>query len=234
MVRAEEAHIPMNPDFQITETPTLHFVSTEDEHRLSHDLQARLDESLALAEQQPEVTAAAEVHQAAERHLDSLKRAERGLHQYACEAGPELTRATMQTLDGIIYTSASGPLEFTGLSELSAMEARNRYTGQALERLVEHLIPLAQIAQLRADSHELVTRARAIEKIAQERAERVLGQLRDAVSEEIVLPVDMSKGVAGALLAHAAGLKKLAVQQAENADRIEKSYTARANKETGR
>jgi hypothetical protein len=41
----------------------------------------------------------------------------------------------------------------------------------------------------------------------------------------------MSKGVAGALLAHASGLKKLAVQQAENADRIEKSYTARAMKE---
>jgi hypothetical protein len=46
-----------------------------------------------------------------------------------------------------------------------------------------------------------------------------------------VLPIDMSKGVAGALLAHAGGLKKLAVQQAENADRIEKAYTARATKE---
>ena len=62
----------------------------------------------------------------------------------------------------------------------------------------------------------------------------MLGQLRDAVSEEIVLPVDLSKGVAGALLAHAGGLKKLAVQQAENADRIEKSYTARATKEMSR
>ncbi len=103
--------------------------------------------------------------------------------------------------------------------------------GRALERLVEHLIPLAQIAQLRADSHELLTRARAVENIAQERAERVLGQLREAVSEEIVLPVDMSKGVAGALLAHASALKKLAVQQSENADQIEKSYTRRANEQ---
>jgi len=51
------------------------------------------------------------------------------------------------------------------------------------------------------------------------------------VSEEMVLPVDMSKGVAGALLAHASGLKRLAVQQAENADRIEKAYTARQGKE---
>jgi hypothetical protein len=102
---------------------------------------------------------------------------------------------------------------------------------RALERLVEHVIPLAQIAYLRGDSHELLTRARAIESIAQERAERVLSQLREAVSEEMVLPVDMSKGVAGALLAHAGGLKKLAVQQAENADRIEKAYTARTAKE---
>jgi hypothetical protein len=72
-----------------------------------------------------------------------------------------------------------------------------------------------------------MTRARAIEKIAQERAERILGQIREAVSEEMVLPVDLSKGVAGALLAHASELKKLAVQQSENADRIEKSYLTR-------
>ena len=31
----------------------------------------------------------------------------------------------------------------------------------------------------------------------------------------------------GALLAHAGGLKKLAVEQSENADRIEKSYMTR-------
>jgi hypothetical protein len=55
-------------------------------------------------------------------------------------------------------------------------------------------------------------RARALERIAQERAEKVLKQLRGAVSEEMVLPVDMSKGVAGALLSRAAGLKRLAVQ----------------------
>src|SRR5690242_20910991 len=41
-----------------------------------------------------------------------------------------------------------------------------------------------------------------------------------SVNEEMVLPVDMSKGVAGALLARAAGLKRLAVQVSENADRI--------------
>jgi len=221
-------------DFQITETPTLHFVATGDEQRLSQDLQARLDESLRQAEEKPEVVAAAEAHRVASDRLQELKKAERGLHQYARESGAELARVAQNALDQIILSAAKGEPDFGRLAELTAIETRNRFTARAIERLVEHLIPLAQIAELRADSHELLTRARAIEAIAQERAERLLGQLRDAVSEEVVLPVDLSKGVAGALLAHAGGLKKLAVQQAENADRIEKSYTARATKEMSR
>jgi hypothetical protein len=219
------------PDFQITETPTLHFVATDDEQRLSQDLQARLDESLRQAEEQPEVMAAADAARAADARLQQMRKAERTLHQYARESNSEMAGIAEKTLGAIIDSAAEGKPAFTKLSELTAIEARIRYTGRALERLVEHLIPLAAVAQLREESHELMTRARAIEKIAQERAERVLGQLREAVSEEMVLPVDMSKGVSGALLAHAGGLKKLAVQQAENADRIEKSYTARAAKE---
>ena len=219
------------PDFQITETPTLHFVATEDEQQFSQDLQARLDESLRLAHQQPEVLAAAEAARAAVERLGQLKKAERALHHYVCESNREMAGVAEKALGSIIESAAAGEPVFTSVKELTAIEARIRYTGRALERLVEHLIPLGQVAQLRADSHELMTRARAIEKIAQERAERLLGQLREAVSAEMVLPVDMSKGVAGALLAHAGGLKKLAVQQAENADRIEKSYTARAAKE---
>jgi hypothetical protein len=224
----------MNPnpsDFHITETPTLHFVATEDEQRLSQDLQARLEESLRQAEERPEVVAAAAIHHAAEDRLEQLKKAERGLHQYARQSSAEMAGIAQIALDKIIVSAAAGEPDFANLGEWSEIEMRNRHTGHALERLVEHLIPLAQLAQLRADSHELETRARAVESIAQERAERVLGQLREAVSEEIVLPVDMSKGVAGALLAHAGALKKLAVQQSENADRIEKSYTRRANEQ---
>lgn len=219
------------PDFHITETPTLHFVATEDEQRLSQDLQARLDESLGQAEEKTEVKAAAEAARAAGDHLERMRKAERMLHQHARESNIELAGIADKALGSIIESAAEGKPVFTKLTELTAMEARIKYTVRALERLVEHVIPLAQIAYLRGDSHELLTRARAIESIAQERAERVLSQLREAVSEEMVLPVDMSKGVAGALLAHASGLKKLAVQQAENADRIEKAYTARNAKE---
>lgn len=221
-------------DFHITETPTLHFVSTEDEQRLSRDLQSRLDESLKQAEEQPDVRSAAGAHKIAATRLDQLKKSERALHQFARQCGVEMAGIAQKALDKIIDSASTGTPDFGELGELTSIEARNRHTGRALERLVEHLIPLAHIVELRADSHELLTKARAVETIAQERAEKLMGQLRDAVSEEIVLPVDMSKGVAGALLAHASGLKKLAVQQAENADRIERSYMARGSKEMGR
>jgi hypothetical protein len=222
-----------SPDFQITQTPTLHFVATEDEQKLSQDLQARLEEALKQADCQPDVTAAADAHRIASGRLERLKQAERALHQCARELNEQMAASGQKTLDAIIDSASAGKPEFAKLAELTAIETRSRHVGRALERLVEHLLPLAQIAQLREDSQELITRARAVEKIAQERAERVLGQLRDAVSEEIVLPVDMSKGVAGALLAHAGGLKKLAVQQSENADRIEKAYTSRAIEKRG-
>jgi len=222
----QEVTIIMN----IIETPTLHFVASEDEQRLSQDLQERLEESLRLAGEQPEVIAAAEASCGGGERLQELKKAERALHQYARESSAEMARVAEGALDTIIHSAATGEPDFAKAGDLAAIETRHRHAGRALERLVEHLIPMAQIAQLRGDSHELMTRTRAIEKIAQARAERLLGQLQEAVSEEIVLPVDLSKGVAGALLAHASGLKKLAIQQSENADRIEKSYMTRGEK----
>ncbi len=80
---------------------------------------------------------------------------------------------------------------------------------------------------MREESHSLVTRARALEGVAQERAEKVLGQIKAAVSDEMVLPVDMSKGVAGALLTRAKELKDLAVRLATEADELERKYDSR-------
>ena len=106
---------------------------------------------------------------------------------------------------------------------MATLENRSRQATRAIERLVERLLPCAQLVRLREESHAAITRARALEGIAQERAEKLLEQLRDAVSEEVVLPVDLSKGVAGALLAQASELKRQALQLSENADSIEKT-----------
>jgi hypothetical protein len=136
----------------------------------------------------------------------------------------QMTASGPAVLDAIVESAAAGVRpDFKKLDDLAAPERQNAYASRAIQRVIEHLIPLAQIALLREESHALTSKARAVERIAQERAEKVLGHLR-SVSEEVVLPVDMSKGVAGALLAYAAGYKLRAVQTAENADQVEKFH----------
>src|SRR5712691_11165159 len=192
--------------FDIAKTPTLQAIATDNEQQLADDLQQRVDAGLRQAEEQPEVT---EAQRLADAHLAKLQKAERALSQFAKEMGDKISAFRAAALDGIIESAATGSkLDFKALTELSTIETRSRYASRAIERLVEQRIPVALIARLRGESHAALAKARAIERIAQERAEKLLGQLRDAVSEEVVLPVDMSKGVSGALLAYAAELKR--------------------------
>src|SRR5262249_37613205 len=113
---------------------------------------------------------------------------------------------------------------FGKLADVAALEQQDRLASRALERLVEHLTPLAEIAQLRTEAHALAARGRALDRIAHERAEKVLSQLRDPGSEEMGPPVDLSKGVAGALLAHAGEMKRRSIELSANADRLEQWY----------
>jgi len=210
--------------FDIARTPTLHAVATGDEQQLVEDLQQRVAEAVQRAGETTAVMEAAEAQRAAEQQLARLQKAERSLNQFAKLTGEKLGVMREAALDALIQSAVSGDkLDFKALTELAALENRGRQATRAIERLVERLIPRALWTRLQEDSHAAMARARALEDIAQERAERVLDQLREAVGEEVVLPVDLSKGVSGALLAQAADLKARAIQLSENAEAIEKS-----------
>jgi len=214
--------------FELSQTPTLEAVATDDEQALAKDMQARVAEATAQAVSQPEVASAIEGSQAAAAQLAKLRHAERALHQIAKEAREKLEQAGQAAIDALVEMAASGTKpDWKRAGEAAAIEDQIRYAGRAIERLAEHTIPLALIASLREESHSLAAQARAFEAIAQERAEKVLGQIRAAVSDEMVLPVDMSKGVAGALLARAKDLKQRAVQLSTEADGWERKYESR-------
>jgi len=214
--------------FDIARTPTLEAVATQDEQLLAQDLQKRVEQALQTAETQEDVVEASRAQRGAEDRLAKLRRAERTLSDFA-KASREQARSAMESaLEGVIESAISAEKpEFKKLPAVLALENQNRFSMRAIEELVERRIPLAQIASLREESHALMTRARAVEAIAQERAEKILGQVREAVTEEMVLPIDLSKGVSGALLAHAGGLKRVAVQISANADELERAYTDR-------
>lgn len=214
--------------FDIARTPRLEAVATQDEQRLAADLQKRVDEAIQAAESREDVVESCAAQRGAEEKLGKLRKAERSLAQFVKTSREQAAAAAENVLDAVIESAISAQQpDFKKLAGLRAIENQNQCAMTAIERLVEHLIPLAQIRSLREESHALMTRARAIESVAQERAEKILGQVRDAVSEEMVLPIDLSKGVSGALLAHAAGLQRMALQISTNADELERSYTER-------
>ncbi len=217
--------------FDIAKTPTLQAVATQDEQALAADLQKRVEEAIATADATDEVIAAAAAHREAEDRLSRLRKAERVLTAFAKSAREQSAAAAESVLNGLVESAISAEkLDFKTLGALVAMEHRTAFTMRAIERLVEKSIPLALIAALREESHALSARARAAEKVAQERAKKILDQVRGAVTDEMVLPIDLSKGVSGALLAHASGLRKLAMQISTNADNLERSYTERERK----
>jgi len=214
--------VHMQSNFDIAQTKTLEAVTTTDEQARSADLQKRVADALGEAEKDRQVIEAAEASAAAADRLAKLRAAQRTLNEYARAMRDRFAKSSAAVVDAVIESAAAGKPEFGKLSEVVAIETRNRYASRALEQIAETLIPAAQIASLRAESHAMEARARAVRGIAQERAERVLEQMRGAVTEEIALPVDLSKGVAGALLEHAEGLKRRAVQISEQADEMER------------
>lgn len=215
--------------FELSQTPTLEAVATGDDELLQQDMQARVAEATKQAEALPDVAAAMDASRNAAALLAKLRGAERALHQIAKAAREKLEQAVQTALDGLVEAAAAASKpDWKPAGDAVLIETQIRYAGRAIERIAEHTIPLAQIAGLREEAHSLSAQARALEGIAQERAEKVLGQIRAAVSEEMVLPVDMSKGVAGALLARAKDLKARAIQLSTEADGLERTYESRS------
>jgi len=210
--------------YHLSQTPTLQAVAHGDEALLAQDLEARVEEAVRLADAAPEVAAALEAQAAAAEKFARLRTAERELNRQSKEARELAATLGLAVLDALVE---GGATELKIFARAAAVEDRVRFTGRAIERLAEHQVPLALIGSMREEAHALVAQSRALERVAQERAEKVLGQMRAAVSEEMVLPVDMSKGVAGALLARAAALKTRAVRISEQADDMERTYQDR-------
>jgi len=210
--------------YHLSQTPTLEAVAHGDEALLAQDLEARVEEAVKLAESAPEVAEALQAQAAAAERLVRLRAAERELNRQSKEARELGGTLGLAVMDALVE---GGAMELKTFARVAAVEDRVRFTGRAIERLAEHQIPLALIGSMREEAHALVAQSRALERVAQERADRVLGQMRAAVSEEMVLPVDMSKGVAGALLARATALKARAVRISEQADGMERTYQDR-------
>jgi hypothetical protein len=216
----------------LSETPVLQAIATEDNQQLSRAIAERVDAAVAQAEASPEVAAAAAAYAGAVDAVARLEQAERVLTARGRELGERLSAGFEEALGEIVARAGEGRASSGSFDGYVRVETEHRLVMRAIERTVEHLLPRARIDRLRAESHMLDARGRALEAIGEERAAKLLESLRGAVEEEVVVPVDTSKGVCGALMARAADLRRAAVAASKNADRLQELYS-RLHKEKG-
>ena len=128
--------------FDISRTPTLEAVATQDEQLLAQDLQKRVEEAIGSAESHEEIVAAAEGHRIAEDRLAKLRKAERALSQFSKTSREQAAATTQIVLDGVIESAISGDKpDLKKVAGLIVMESQTHFAMRAIERLVEHLIP---------------------------------------------------------------------------------------------
>src|SRR5262249_52535960 len=134
--------------FDIAVTATLQAVAVPDEELLAKSLQARVQEAIASAERKPDVVDATDAQHSAAERVARLRKAERSLSHYAKDTREQTALATESAMDAIIDSAAvsNERPDFKKLQALSILENHGRYAGRAIERIVEHLLPTAEIA----------------------------------------------------------------------------------------
>src|SRR5271169_4782299 len=113
--------------FDLARTPTLEVVATQDEKRLSHDLQSRVGQAILQAEAQPEVVEAVSDQRSARTRLEDLKKAERLLSQFAMESRNQMAATSKAAIESIVASAVAGAPKVTNLKELALIDIQNRY-----------------------------------------------------------------------------------------------------------
>jgi hypothetical protein len=109
-------------------------------------------------------------------------------------------------------------------------ENESHLVSRAINRVAEHLKPIAEIDKHLAEAAMLFARADQMDTIANQRAERLIDSLSAAVGEEVVLPVDVRHGVVGVLIQLADDTRKEAYARKQTASMLRKTYDEKQTK----
>ena len=168
------------------------------------------------------VVEAREARDAAAGEVARLKLARSRLSDRAREIFDEL-RNLSAALDDALIEDAGGDLS-KKLKGLGALEAEHRAVLRASSRVVEHLLPMAEIAELFRESEHLASRARALRGAASERIRKTAEMLADAAEHEGGIVFDSTNTLSGEMQRQAEELERQAANYAQWAKEREEQY----------
>lgn len=164
-------------------------------------MQLQLREIIERVETSEAVAQAADRHDKAVDRAAFLKQAQVRLMQDMQQLGRQLAEVGRAAEDSIIGG------ESPDLDRLAHCELTHRMVSRAHQRIVERLLPEADIEDLLANANLLASRARAIRAEAEARIAKTAQLMAEAAEFEGHIAFDPANTLSGALLAHAVELE---------------------------
>jgi hypothetical protein len=165
-------------------------------------MQAQLRDILERVDAVETVSAATAQLERARDRAAVLKQAQVRLMRQMQELGRDLATVGRAAEDAVI----SGETQ-PDLATLAQRETEHRLISRAHQRLVERLLPEADIDELLANASQLAARAKAIREEAEARIAKTAQLMAEAAEFEGHIAFDPANTLSGALLAHAVELE---------------------------
>jgi uncharacterized coiled-coil DUF342 family protein len=173
------------------------------------------------------VAAASQKSDAAGVRVRQLKESQKQLRTRATELADEISRVTALCQDSLIERFAGNkdlPDISKQLSSLPALHSELKLVTQAAAQIAEHLLPKAEIAEVRATADHSTAQADALREVASERLRRTNELIAGAAEHEGEIAYDPAKTISGVLLAQAKQLDLVAGNQRRIAQEREQDY----------
>jgi hypothetical protein len=177
------------------------------------------------------VQEAREKHEAACDRVAKLKAAHLAMNRRGKELFDRVSVAQAALETGLVeqYADSGAPVDAAGLfADYTVAQGERDAVMCGLARLMEHVKPLAEIAQLKAEATLFMGRADQLKRIVQERISKTVELMRGAAEFESGIVMDTRSTISGQLLAYAEALQGRSVEAALAANEQERAYN-RAN-----
>jgi hypothetical protein len=182
--------------------------------------------SVSVLERGP-VSAASQKSDAAGARVRQLKDSQKQLRVRASELADEISRLTALCQNSLIEQFAGNkdlPDISKQLRSLPGLESEHKLVTHAATHIAEHLLPKAEIAEVRAVADHSTAQADALREVAAERLRRTNELIAGAAEHEGEITYDPAKTISGVLLAQAKQLDTVAGNHRRIAQEREQDY----------
>jgi len=188
----------------LAQTVEVRAFSSDEE--LNDAMQKKLEEIYADILSTSDVANAYEACEAAKSEVTKLKRAQASLTQRARVAFDKMKEVALSVDMALIEGKESA----AGMKQLARLEAEHRSVSRANSRILERLLPQAEIAELNQTADHLAAKAYAVREAASQRIQKTAQMMAEAAEYEGGIVFDSMNTLSGEMQRQASEFERQA------------------------